>query len=95
MHTLSLSLVRPPPSSLKEDALSLEEEDPQFTTQTIHTIRTTKDPNEQQTFEHLAHSGAPVTLGPSGQGPIGPLAPPVFLPYVCNPTANFEHWTQE
>ena len=56
-----------------------------------HTIRTTKDPNEQQTFEHLAHSEARVTLGPSDQSPTGPLVPLIFLPSVCNPTANFEH----
>ena len=54
-------------------------------------ILTTKDSNEQQTFEHLAHSGALVTLSPSDQSPTGPLAPSIFLPLVCNPTANFEH----
>ena len=54
-------------------------------------IRTTKDPYEQQTLEHLAHSGAPVTLGPSNQSPTEPLAPPIFLPSICNPTTNFEH----
>ena len=58
-------------------------------------IRTTKDPNEQQTFEHLAHSGAPVTLGPSDQSPTGPLVLSIFLPSVYNPTTNFEHLGSE
>ena len=54
-------------------------------------IRTTKDPNEQQMFKHLAHVGAPITLGPLDQSPTKLLALPIFLPSICNPIANFEH----
>ena len=32
----------------------------------------------EHTFEHLAYVGAPVTLGPSGQSPTGPLVHPSF-----------------
>ena len=90
IRTLSLTC-KAIPFIYKRGALSPKGENQSTTTRTTHTIRTTKDPNEQQTFEHLAHSGAPVTLGPSDQSPIGPFVPPIFLPSVCNPTANFEH----
>ena len=86
IRTLSLSLVRPSPSSRKGDVLSPNKgKNQSTTTRTTHTIQMTKDPNEQQTFEHLAHSAALVTLGLSDQSPTGPL------PSVCNSTANFEH----
>ena len=45
----------------------------------------------EHTLKHLAHVGASVSLGPSVQSPTGPLAPPILLPLVCNPTVNFEH----
>ena len=91
-HSFSLSkLVRPSPSPIKGDALSPNREMNQFTTQTTHTIRTTKDPNKQQTFKHLAHSRAPVTLSSSDRSLTGPLAHPIFLLSICNPTTNFEH----
>ena len=41
-------------------------------------------------FQYIAHVGALVTLGPSVQSLTGLLTPPVLLPLVCNPTANFE-----
>ena len=37
--------------------------------------------NLEHTLEHLAHSGAPVTLGPSDQSLTEPLVPPHLSPF--------------
>ena len=45
----------------------------------------------KHTLEHLAHSGVPVALGPSGWTRPGLSYTPIFLLPVCNPTTDFEH----
>ena len=59
----------------------------------VHSHTTTEPlgSNLEHMLEHLAHSRAPITLSPSDQSPTRLLAPPISLPSVCNPTANFEH----
>ena len=81
-----LSLIKPSPSSIKRNALS-----PNRGSVHSHTITELLGSNLEHTFEHLAHSGAPVTLGPSNQSPTGPFVPTIFLPSICSRTANFEH----
>ena len=87
---LPLSLVRPSPSSIEGDALSLKRED-----RSVHSDTTTEPlgSNLEHMLEHLAHSGAPVTLGPSDQSLTRPLAPPSFsLPFVT-PQQTSSTWT--
>ena len=100
MYSLPLSLVKPSPSSIKGDVLSPNTTINSPSVPSIeqfiqHTTTESPGSDLEHTFEHLAHSGVPITLGPSDQNPIGPLAPPIFLLLVCNPTANFEHRARE
>ena len=94
IRTLSLSPVKPSPSSIKEDALSPNIRDSSHS-RFIRSIKftSTESPglNHEHTLEHLVHSGAPITLGPSSRSLTGPLVPPILLLLVCNPTANFKH----
>ena len=88
-----LSLVRPSPSSIKGNTLSPNRNNRSTSRGSVHSHTTTEPlgSNLEHTLKHSAHVGAPVTLDPSDQSPTRPLAPPIFLPSVCNPTANFEH----
>ena len=59
----------------------------------VHSHTTTEPlgSNLEHMLEHIAHSEAPITLGPSDQSLTRPLVPPIFLLLICNPTTNFEH----
>ena len=88
--SLSLSLVRSSPLSIKGDAIS-----PKKGRSIQDTTTEPPGSNLEHTLKHLAHHGAPVTLGPSDQSPTGPLVPPSFsLPFVTSQQTS-STWVQE
>jgi len=80
--TLSLSLVRPSPSSIKRDVLSPNKDNSttRIDTRSIHRVEqpTIRTIPTEHTLKYLAHIGAPVSLSPSVQSLTGPLAPPSY-----------------
>ena len=100
IRKLSLSLVRPSPSSIKGDALSPNDREAQ-TTQTLS--QTIRPPGRFDRFEHPTNSSNKSTRSKLStrrsshlSRPFGPESDqnsytPILLPLVCNPTTNFEH----
>ena len=69
IRTLSLSPVKPPPLSIKGDALPPTKriDFPEVHFFKLRLTRSIAEKALKHTLEHLAHSGVPVILGPSSQ----------------------------
>ena len=91
MRTLSLTCKAIPFIYKRGCALS-QQIDP-----SVHSYTITEPPglDPEHTFKHLAHSGVPVTLGPSDQCPTGPLVPPSFSFSFVTTLQTSSTWAQE
>ena len=100
-HSLSLShsLIRSSPSSIKGDALSPNKDDSttRIDTRSIHRVEqpTIRTIPTEHTLKYLAHVGAPVSLDPLAQSLTGPLAPPCYSLSFVTPQQTSSTWSQE